>query len=219
MVFSALARRCRPVVPVCAFLATAALAIVLAAQAQLACTREMTMTMPPMAGMDMTGGGVLMLCPIVLVLGIAAALLTANAFALIASDPHRTITGRALVRRYARLPFAHTAGAAIALGSGAVAAMMAVDGSTPGGLGGWLALGGIIVAVAVAVTVIALGSVRGLAALTRRIVVALVAELHRDRRAVALPAFTHRLRAAQAAYRVPLLAARRGLRAPPSVLR
>jgi hypothetical protein len=213
MALSAVLGRGRLAAPLRAFLATAALSVLLAAQAQLACSRQMVMTMP---GMEMpASSGVIALCPIVLLLGLAAAFLSAYAVATLAFGPHRRATGRALVRRYAQLPLHAVGGSVLALGSGSVGMMMALDGSTPAGLSGWLLLAGIVIAVAFATALAGLGVVRALLALGDRIAFVLAAEVQVLRRGALVPAFTHRPRAATAARRVPLLAARRGLRAPP----
>jgi hypothetical protein len=216
MAFRAAIGRCRSAVPLCAFLAAAALTVLLAAQAQLACTRQMVMTMPagmpPMPTPAATGS--LELCPVVLILGIAAALLTMYAVAALVADPHRSATSGALMRRYSRIPLRTVTGAVIALGSASVGAMMAVDGSTPSGISGWLLLAGIVAAIAFATSVTGFAIVRAMLALCGVARVA-AAERHVVRRGVLAPAFARRARPVTTAPRIPLLAARRGLRAPP----
>jgi hypothetical protein len=209
--------RCRSAAPVCAFLAGAALSVLLAAQAQLACTRQMVMTMPAgMPPMAMTADtGTLALCPVVLVLGLAAVLLTLYAGASFVADPHRSVTRRALIRRYARIPLHTAAGAVLAIGSGSVASMMALDGSTPSGISGWLLLGGIVAGVALATSVAGVAIVRTILAFSRCVAMVLAAERHVVRRGVPAPALARRTAAPTVVHRVPLLAARRGLRAPP----
>jgi hypothetical protein len=213
MAFCAAIARCRSTVPPCAFLATAALSVLLAAQAELACGRQIVMSMP---GMEMpAGSGGVALCPIVLALGLAAAILTAAAVAALAADPNRRLTGRVLVRRYAAFSFPLAASAVLALGSGSVGLMIAVDGSTPSGAAGWLVLAGIVVAVTLATTLTAFAFVRALAALGGRVALILARELALLGRGALVPVFVYRFRGALAAHRLPVLAARRGLRAPP----
>jgi len=205
--------RCRLAVPLGAFFALAALSVVLAAQAELACTRRMVMSMP---GMEMpAASGGIALCPIVLALGLAAAMLTAAAVTLLAADPHRRVTARVLARRYAGASFPVAAGAVLALGSGAVGLMIAVDGRTPSGYAGWLVLASIVIAVTLATTLTAFTGVHALAALGGRIALVLAREVALLGRAALGPAFVCRSRAAVTVHRVPVLAARRGLRAPP----
>lgn len=228
MVLSALVRRCRSAAPLVAFTATALLAIVLAAQAQLVCSHEMivampAISMPGMAGMEMPPASsvtnALALCPIVLILGIAAAVLCANALALIIFDPHRSTTGRTLARRISRLSLTTTATTLLALGSTAVGIMMAIDRSTPTGVTGWLLLAGIVVGIAVAASVIAAGTARCALALTRRLAVAIAYVFAALAPPVPVPVYARHDLGARTAHRVPALAARRGLRAPPHTVR
>jgi len=225
MVLSALVRHCRSAAPLVAFTATALLAIVLAAQAQLVCSHETIVAMPAisMPGMEMppasSATNALALCPIVLILAIAAAVLCANALALIIFDPHRCTTGRTLARRYARLPPTTTAGTLLALGSTAVGIMMAIDRSTPSGVTGWLLLAGIVVGIAVAASVIAAGTARCALALTRRLAVAIAYVFAALAPPVPVPVYARHDLGARTAHRIPALAARRGLRAPPHTVR
>jgi hypothetical protein len=222
MALPALVRRSRTAAPLIAFVATALLATVLAAQAQLICSHEMIMAMPGMPAMDMNGmagmgpaGSTVALCPVVLVLGIAAALLCANAAALLVFDRHRALTGRTLARICARLPLASTALTVLTLGSAAVGSMMAIDRSIPPNAPGWLQLAAIVAGIAVAATVVAIGAARCALALTRRIAVAIACAIEILTPRVPAAAFRRAERVALVARRAPVLAARRGLRAPP----
>jgi hypothetical protein len=214
-------RACRSALPLGAFLALATLAIVLAAQAQIACTRQIAMAMPDMPGMDMStmampSGGVVSLCPIVLALSVAAILLTLNTAVLLLLDPERAVLSRSLAAFVVRLPFATTSASIFALGAGAVGTMMAIDGNEPAGLTGWLSLLGIVLAAALAAAIIAVGLGRCVIALTRRIVLAFERALCVLRRALIASAVPrHRWAALRPA--VPVLAVCRGLRAPPFV--
>jgi hypothetical protein len=218
---SSLVRGCRVVVPLGAFLTLATLATVLAAQAQIACTRQVSLGIPmaAMPGMDMNSmpmtGGAISLCPVVLVLSIAAVALTLNALAVLLFDRGRI----ALARYAARQPFGRACGCILALGAGAVGTMMAIDGNVPQGAGGWLSLGGIVLATAVAATTIAIGFGRCVIALTRRITIVFERELRIAPRTAAAPHVDRRRRMGPAQLRMPLLAACRGLRAPPLVVR
>jgi hypothetical protein len=97
--------------------------------------------------------------------------------------------------------------------------MMAIDGNVPQGAGGWLSLGGIVLATAVAATTIAIGFGRCVIALTRRITIVFERELRIAPRTAAAPHVDRRRRMGPAQLRMPLLAACRGLRAPPLVVR
>jgi hypothetical protein len=218
---SSVVRACRSALPVGAFLALATLAIVLAAQAQIACTRQIAVSMPDMPGMDMStmampSGGALSLCPIVLALTIAAVLLTLNATVLLLLDPERAAVSRSLAGFVVKLPFATTCAGIFALGAGAVGTMMAIDGNEPTGPAGWLSLLGIVLAATLAAAIIAVGFGRCVIALTRKIVLAFERALCVvDRAFIAYVGPRDRGTALRPS--IPVLAACRGLRAPPFV--
>jgi hypothetical protein len=217
---SSVAYACRSALPIGAFLALATLATLFAAQAQIACTRRISVAMPDMPGMDMSGGptgGALSLCPIVVMLSAAATILTLNAFALLLTSRNRGAVSRGLALFVMRLPFAGACATTLAFGAGAVGTMMALDGTAPDGAIGWLCLGAIILASGVAATLVAFGIGRFVLAITRRIVIALEREIQISRSADAH--VRRRIGAAPPARRVPLLAAYRGLRAPPQTVR
>jgi hypothetical protein len=203
-------------VPVGAFLALASLATLLAAQAQIACTRQVSLAMPDMPGMNM-GGGPISLCPIVLMLSAAAMILTANAFALLLTQRNRGAVSRALATFVVRLPFAGACATTLAFGAGAVGSMMVLDGTAPSGAIGWLCLGAVVLATGVAATLVAFGIGRLILAITRRIAVALEREVQVSRCADAQ--VRRRSDAVPLTRCVPLLAACRGLRAPPQIVR
>ena len=177
----------------------------------------MVMSMPGMDLPEASGG--IALCPIVLALGLAAAILSAAAAAVLRFDPHQRSTGRALVRRYAGSSFSLAAGTVLGLGSGSVGLMIAVDGTTPAGAGGWLMLAGIVVAVTFATTLAAFAGLRAIAAFGDRLALVVARELAVLARGALVPVFAHRQRSIVTAHRVALLAARRGLRAPPLAAR
>jgi hypothetical protein len=216
---SSVVRVCRSAVPLGAFLALATLSIVLAAQAQIACTQQISVAMS-MPGMNMSTmpmqGATVSLCPIVLALSIAAVLLTLNATALLLFDPERRAVSRSLAIFVVRLPFAKTCASILALGAGAVGTMMAIDGNAPSGPDGWLSLLGIVLATAFAAAIIAVGLGRCIIAVTHRIAIAFERELAIVRRDFAAAYIDRCQRFAIARPCIPLLAARRGLRAPPA---
>jgi hypothetical protein len=221
-----IAARCRSLLPASAFLASAALAVLLAAQAQLACTRQIVM--PIRAGMAemhmahtmaMPAANVLSLCPVVVALALAAVILTAWSAAAFVADPHRRTAGRVLLRDVARLPLRTIAGSVLVAGSSAVALMIAADGSAPAGIGGWLLLAAVVTAVAISAATCAAGFVRAALALSQRVVLVIAASLTQRSRDTRIPGFNLYLRPRAAAHPVPPLAARRGLRAPPLPIR
>jgi hypothetical protein len=205
--------------PSAAFLALTSLAIVLAAQARIACTRKISIGMPDMPGMDMSsmpmpGGAAISLCPIVLALAIAAVLLTLNATVLLLLDPERAAASRSLAGFVVRLPFAATCSSIFGLGAGAVGVMMAIDGNEPAGIAGWLSLLGVVLATALAAAIVAVGLGRCVIALTRRLVLAFELALCIVPRAF-LVYFGPRVGTFSAGPSILLMAACRGLRAPP----
>src|SRR5580698_4289628 len=100
--------------------------MLLAAQLSLAaCTDKIAMPMMP--GMDMSamqspGQPALMICPLVLALIIASALLTLTALGLLWRDPHRALTRRTIAGTLAQLPPARTAALLLLGGASAVVA-------------------------------------------------------------------------------------------------
>ncbi len=220
--------RPRTTVPLVALLSSAVLAMLLAAQMSLACTDKIALpidpgAMPMMPGMDMStmaspGQSALMICPIVLVLIVASALLTLTAIAMLWRDPHRALTRRTIAGSLAHLPPARTAAVLLLGGASAVVAMLGLEHSTPPALPVCAMLVALLVSCALAATVLGIIAGRIALALGRRLIVAIVAaiayaaeagELH-VRRLPPLVDF---------GYAVPVLATGRGLRAPPSSVR
>jgi len=225
MLVPSVARGYRLAMPIGAFLTLATLAAVLAAQAQIACSHQVSVGLPmaAMPGMDMSSmpiaGGAVSLCPVVLVLSIAAIVLTLNATAVLLLDRGCDAVSRPLAQYVVRQPFARTCACMLTLGAGAVGTMMAIDGNVPQGPAGWLSLGGIVLATAVAATVIAIGFGRCVIALTRRVAIVFDREVRIVRRAIDAAHVDRRRRMSLVQRRLPLLAACRGLRAPPPVVR
>lgn len=209
--------------PLLALLACSVSAIALAAQSGLAfCNNRVAM--PPMPGMDMpdmpgmAGGHALMICPVVLVLIVASAVLAAGAIAVLWRDPHRALAQRGIVLALAALPPARSAAALMLLGGGALATMRAVDGT---GAPDWTvcaSLAGLLAACSLAAVVFSIAAGKLMLAFGRRLILAVAAAIASAGDAP-MP-LAQRLVPAVAGLRAgALLAAGRGLRAPPPVLR
>ena len=204
------------------------LALVLAAQTSLACTDKIALPMPgegmpAMPGMDaampvMGGAGTMTICPIVLGLIVASALLTAGAVAMLCSDPHRALTQRAILRSLAQLPPARTAAIVTLAGASAVGGMLWLERSGTPAPPVCAMLAALLFACALALTFGAIVAGRIAIAFGRRLLLAIVAVIARACAAVALCAQRFAF-AVIDGHAVPLLAAGRGLRAPPLFVR
>jgi hypothetical protein len=211
--------------PLFALLSSAVLAIVVAAQTSLTCTDKVAIpvpgnAMPAMPGMDMSAmpgpvpAHAVLICPVVLVLIVASALLTVGAAILLWRDPHRTLTQRSIFQTLARLPLARTiAGVASAAGI-AVVAMLWLERSAPPALPTCAMLAALLVVCALSATVITVVAGRMALALGRRLILAIVAAVANIAAAVT-PPHTRLVPVVAGGHAVPLLAAGRGLRAPP----
>ncbi len=220
--------RPRTTIPLVALLTLAVLAMLLAAQMSLAaCTDKIALpiaagAMPMMPGMDMSsmqspGQSGLMICPIVLALIIASALLTFAAIALLWRDPHRALTRRTIAGALAHLPPARTAATLLLGGASAVAAMLGLEHSTPPALPVCAMLIALLVLCALTATALGIGAGRIALAFGRRLIVALVAAVAY---AADGPLHVQRLPPlVDFGYAVPVLATGHGLRAPPSFVR
>jgi hypothetical protein len=211
-----------------ALLTSAVLAMLLAAQTSLACTDKIALpinpgAMPMMPGMDMSsmqspGQSALMICPIALALMIASAVLTFAAIAILWRDPHRALTRRTIAGALAHLPPARTAATLLLGGASAVAAMLGLEHSTPPALPVCAMLVALLVLCALAATGLGIIAGRIALALGRRLIIALVAAV--GYAAGTRPVRVHRLSPrVDFGHAVPVLAAGRGLRAPPSFVR
>jgi hypothetical protein len=214
-------------VPLFALLSSAVLAMVLAAQTSLACTDKVAIpvpaAMPSMPGMEMAGlpGPVdqaLMICPLVLVLSALSASLILAAAVLLWRDPHRAVTQRAIWLALASLPPSRTAVAVALAGGGAVAAMLWLDRSGPPALPICALLVAVLVLCSLSATVVCIAFGRIAMTLGRRLMHAIVAAIARTSVSPAARCFEFADRIASSAC-VCLLAAGRGLRAPPSFVR
>jgi hypothetical protein len=210
-----------------ALLTLAVLAMLVAAQTSLACTDKIALpiaagTMPMMPGMDMssmqaTGQPAMMVCPIVLALIIASAGLTLAAIAVLWRDPHRALARRTIAGALAHLPPARTAATLLLGGASAVAAMLGLEHSTPPALPVCAMLVVLLVLCALGATVLGIVAGRIALAFGHRLIVALIAAVAY---AAAGPLHVQRLPPlVEFGYAVPVLAAGRGLRAPPSFVR
>jgi hypothetical protein len=174
------------------------------------------MPMDAMPGMPMDHQ--LMICPVVLVLIAASAVLALTAIVLVRADADGALTCRTLARGFVRLPVARVVAVLSAFAVVAVAAMVAVDGagvpSAPAcALLAALLLGGAFVSVVAAVMCAHVALAFG-----QRVLVGLIAAI------LARPADPKPFAMRRSAWRVArmahvLLAAGCGLRAPPSFVR
>jgi hypothetical protein len=214
---------CRSAMPLAAFLSLATLAMLLAAQALLVCSRQVSVSMVAMPGMQMATApmtvGAVSLCPLVIALGVIGAVLSVNAFLLLQFDPNRVHTGRLAARLVVRLPFAGTCGIILSFGCGAIGTMMAIDGTAPGSNAGWLSLGGIVLAVTIAAALVAVALGKFVLSISRRVGVAILHAVQIVRRSRTCVHLRRPDRIAHPQHRAPILAACRGLRAPPVLVR
>jgi hypothetical protein len=211
-----------------ALLSLAVLAMVLAAQTSLSCTDKLAIpvpaTMPSMPGMDMAamqgplGHQAMLICPVVLGLITTSALLIAAAALMWWRDPHRALLQRSILAALAGLPALQTAAAVALIGAGAVVAMLRLEHSAPPAVPVCAMLLALLVACALVATVFAIACGRIAIAFGRRLMLAIVAAIAQSGEAGA----AHRgeiVSPLTSAYRACLLAAGRGLRAPPSFVR
>jgi hypothetical protein len=160
----------------------------------------------------------MLICPVVLVLIVTSALLTAGAAILLWRDPHRALTQRSLLQTLARLPLARTiAGVAIA-GGCAIVAMLWLERSAPPALPACAMLAALLVVCALGLTLLTVVAGRIALALGRRLILAIVAAVA-DAAAAASPRVTRFVPVLAGGHAAALLAAGRGLRAPPIFVR
>jgi hypothetical protein len=221
-------RNVRLLAPLCALLSFAVLAIVLTAQTGLAFCGNRVALPGPMAD-DMPGMAMvalpnaapdhqLMICPVVLVLIVASAVLAVAALVVLWLDPDRAFTRSSMAHGLARLPLLRSVAALVVFGAGAVSAMIAVDGAGPPAP----ATCAILLLLTIAGALAAVGAstlcARVVLALGRRLLIAIASAIA-DRR-VREKLFLRRSLVRNAAGTASrLFAARRGLRAPPSFVR
>jgi hypothetical protein len=204
-----------------ALLSMAVPAIVIAVQTSLACTDKLALAMPDgvmaaMPGMD-TGYHSVLICPVVLALIGASALLTAAAGGMLWNDPHRAATQRAIVRALAHLPPAPTAGALALAGGTAVAAMLWLERSTPPALPICALLVALLLVCSLSAALFGIVAGRIALALGRRLILAIVTAVAAA--GAATPATLRVVPVVAGGHAVPLLSSGRGLRAPPSRVR
>jgi hypothetical protein len=206
--------------PLVALLAAAISTIALAAHAGLAfCDNRVVVPMPDtmasMPGMDMGSPGALMICPVVLVLIVASTLLAVAAIAVVWRDPHRGLARRTIVRALAALPLGRTAGVLMLGGGAAVALMLLLDGSGPPALTACPLLAALLAGCSLLAATFSIVIGRITLAFGRRLLLAVVAAISAAT-APAPPCARRRFSLVAGGRALPLLAAGRGLRAPPS---
>jgi hypothetical protein len=223
--------RSAPIVfPLTALLVSTLSALVLAAQSGLAfCNDRLAVPLPAgrMPGMDMSSmpampgmgsGPALTICPVVLVLIVASAVLAAVAIVVLWRDPHRTLAQRGIVRALASLPPARSAGVLTLLGGAALALMRAVDGAGAPGPAVCALLAALLAGCSLAAVLFSIAAGKLVLAFGHRFIVAIAGAIASASAPVAR--FARRAVPAVCGIRAgALLAAGRGLRAPPPVLR
>jgi hypothetical protein len=202
--------------------------MVLAAQMSLTCTDKVTLpvpgnAMPAMPGMDaavpaMGSASAIMVCPIVLALIVASALLTAAAVARLWRDPHRALAQRAILMSLAQLPPARTVAVLALGGASAVGGMLWLERSGTPAPPVCAMLAALLFACSLTLTLGAIVAGRIAIAFGRRLLIAIAAVIARSRPA-ATPCAQRCVFTVSGAHAVPLLAAGRGLRAPPLFVR
>jgi hypothetical protein len=221
-------RNARILAPLVALLALALLAIVLAAQAGLAfCNDRVALAVPNLDGMagmgaasmpGMASGHTLMICPVVLVLIVASALLAAAAIVAVCADSERALTRRVLARLIVRLPVARVLLVVAGAAALAVAAMLAVDGAGVPSASTCALLAALLLGGALVSVIAALFGARVALALGGRLLLALVAAIA-GRREQRHPSGLRWAPSRPACGALRLLSTGLGLRAPPSLVR
>lgn len=212
-----------------ALLSSAALAIVLAAQTSLTCTDKVALPMPgdmmgAMPGMDMSGmqapagQAALMICPVVLALIVASAAFALAAVVMLCCDPHRALTQRTIVLALCRLSPLRTLSVLALAGGGAVGAMLWLEHAGLPALPACAMLAAVLCACSLLATFAAIAAGRIALAFGRRLILAIVCAIARSN-AAAAPRVRYLAALVPDGHAVPLLAAGRGLRAPPAFVR
>ena len=218
-----------PKVSLFALLSSAALAIVLAAQVSLRCTDKVALPIPgemmgAMPGMDMSGmqgpagQTALMICPIVLGLIVASTVLALAAVAMVWRDPHRALTQRAIALALCRLSPVRTLSTVALAGGGAMCAMLWLEHAGLPALPVCAMLAALLFTSSLLATFAAIAFGRIALAFGRRLILAIACALVRAGETAA-PRARLLAHAVAGHHTVPLLAAGRGLRAPPSLVR
>jgi hypothetical protein len=159
-----------------------------------------------------------MICPVVLALIVSSGLLAVAAIVIVWRDPHRGLARHAIVHALARLPLLPTAGGLMAAGGTAVTLMLALDGAGPPALPACAMLAALLVVCSSSAALLSIVAGRVALALGRRVMLAIVAAIAAVPAARA-PRARRVVPRVAGARTVPLLAAGRGLRAPPPILR
>jgi hypothetical protein len=212
--------------PIFALVAATVSAIVFVAHAGLSfCSARIAVPLTggmqdAMPGMDMPDAGpsALMICPVALALIGASALFALAAIGLFWRDPHRRLTGRALVRALAGLPLGRTVAGLTIAGGSAVALMFALDGSGAPALPVCALLALLLVGCSVLAAILSIVAGHFVLALGQRLLLAVAAAISALRGSEA-PNTRRRAASFSVSRGVAILAAGRGLRAPPLSVR
>jgi len=141
-----------------------------------------------------------MICPVALALIAASALFALATIVLFWRDPHRRLTGRALVRALAELPAGRAVAVLTVAAGGGVALMFALDGSGAPGFAACALIAFLLVACSAIAAVLSIVAGRVMLAFGQRLLLAIVA-------AISAAAVTARRRRSAAFLSLPLLTA------------
>lgn len=220
------------VAPLTALLATAVVAIAMAATSGLALCRHqvalsmpMSMSMPmnmPMPDMPAAAPGIVDLCPVVISLLVLALSLGAWAVVALAFERHRAVVRHRLFALLAGLPIVRSVAALAAVSTLPIGLIIAIDAGGPASTQGWLLLAAFVAGSAVLATLAAIFGARCVLGLGRRLILRIAAARVPAPRRVRPAAMHDRgdsVSSASAQGDVCVLAAGRGLRAPPLLFR
>jgi hypothetical protein len=154
----------------------------------------------------------------VLGLIVASALLAGGAIAMLWRDSQRALTLRGIVHALAHLPLARTAGVLSLCGGVALASMIVLDGDGLPPLPACAMLAALLVGCSLAAALVSIAAAHVAIALARRVVLAVTRAIAQGRDAGTLR-FTRLAFVIAPLGGASLLAAGRGLRAPPSFVR
>ena len=217
------------VAPLAALLATAVVAIAMAATSGLAlCRHQVALSMPmampvdmPMPDMPAAAPGIVDLCPVVMGLLVLALSLAAWAVVALALDRHRAVVRHRFFALLAGLPIVRSVAALAAVSTLPIGLIIAVDAGGPASTEGWLLLTAFVAGGAVLATLAAVFGARCVLGLGRRLILRIAAARVPARRRLRPAAIHDRepVSSASAHGDVCVLAAGRGLRAPPLLAR
>lgn len=177
----------------------------------------MPMSMPGMAMPEvaMPAVGVFDLCPVVIGLGMLALSLGAWAIVAYALERHRAVARHRLLGAVAALPLVRACIGLAAVSALPIALIIVVDGGAPSSLESWLLLGALVVGGSTAATIAGVAAARFGLALGRRLVVRIARALRIPLPPAVVSPRSRRSTRVGSLQDVCVLAAGRGLRAPP----